>query len=273
MERSPVTGTVARVGLIVGLALAATQGCGARTGLEVESEVATPCEAGESEPCGSDVGACSLGTRSCVDGFFGTCLGAVEPTTERCNDIDDDCDGTTDEDFGLGQACDGPDSDLCMDDVVTCGGCTLGPDVLEVCNGADDDCDGTVDADCESGDCGPTLLVTGSMASSPGCVDFPVQAGSQGIIKYPCTGGDVTAQLGTISFTGFVQGGEVSLSGIEIITPDRSPDGCTWQTNHQISGNVSTGELTYSYSEFFLSGVDCWSPCTETGTVQIQWIF
>jgi hypothetical protein len=213
-----------------------------------------------------------LGTRACVDGSFGPCTGAIDPVPEACNDIDDDCDGAVDNGFDLGAACDGADSDQCSDDVVTCAGCSQGPDTLETCNGADDDCDGIVDADCESGDCAPTLLVTGSVPSDPGCVDFPVQAGSTGTIQYPCSGGTVAARLGTVAFTGSVQGGEVSLSGTEVITADRSPDGCVWRTNHQIQGNVSSGTLSYSYAEAVISGVNCWFPCTETGTVQIQWV-
>jgi hypothetical protein len=266
--------------LIVGFTLFVAWGCGARTELDGAAvagdagvvPLPTACEGQAVEPCGSDVGACSRGTRACVDGFFGPCTGGLEPTQEACNDVDDDCDGTTDEDFGVGQACDGPDNDLCTDDVVSCAGCSQGPDTLETCNGADDDCDGIVDADCESGNCGPTLLVTGSVPSSSGCVDFPVMAGSIGLIQYPCAGGQVTAELGTVPFTGSVEGGFVSLSGTAIIPADLSPDGCVWQTNHQISGTVSSGELSYSYSEMWVEGVNCWYPCTETGTVQIQWI-
>jgi len=262
--------------LFVGCALGAAQGC-SRSGvyipeIDAGDDVPRPCEDGEVTPCGSDVGACMKGTRDCVDGFFGPCLGALEPVAETCNDIDDNCDGTVDEGFRLGEACDGPDSDLCADDVVTCAGCSRGPDTLEICNGIDDDCDGIVDADCESGDCTPALLVTGSVPSFSGCVDFPVEAGSTGRIEYPCGGGPVSATLGEVSFTGFVQGGNVSLAGTAIVSADRSPDGCVWQTEHRISGGVGSGKLTYSYSEMPISGSNCWSPCTETGTVQIEWV-
>jgi hypothetical protein len=229
-----------------------------------------PCDGIAEEPCGSDVGECSPGIRRCQpDGFFGPCEGDVPPRDELCNDLDDDCDGAFDEDFGIGQACDGADADACADDVMTCSGCTLGTDLLETCNGMDDDCDGIIDADCDSGGCSPTLLVTGSTPSSPGCVDFPVEPGSSGTIEYPCEGGPVTATLGTIAFTGSVSNGEVFLSGTaQVIGPDQ----CLWQNDHFITGSIPAGVLSYFYEETLLTqGQDCWSPCTETGTVEITW--
>ena len=251
-------------------------GCGSRTELSTADidagEDEGPCEDGVVDVCGSNVGACREGTRLCVDAGFGPCEGEVGPVAEACNGIDDDCDGSVDEDFGVGEACDGPDSDRCADDVMSCSGCSPGPDTLETCNGVDDDCDGVVDADCDSGDCSPTLLVTGSVPSSPGCVDFQVAAGSTGGIQYPCGGGFVTAHLGSVTFSGTVQNGVVALDGTEIIGADRSPDGCVWRTTHRILGNVGSGELSYEYSEIFIQGVNCWSPCTEAGTVEIQWM-
>jgi hypothetical protein len=62
-------------------------------------------------------GICRLGTQTCTNGFFGTCVGALTPGVEiACNLIDDNCNGAIDE--------------------------TNGP---EQCNGRDDDCDGIVD--------------------------------------------------------------------------------------------------------------------------------
>jgi hypothetical protein len=262
--------------VLAGASIAGAGGCGSRSGLylpDVDAGVDEgPCEDGAVEACGSAVGACQEGTRTCVDERFGPCEGERGPTKETCNDIDDDCDGKVDEDFGVGDACDGPDSDLCLDDVKSCSGCSRGPDLLETCNGVDDDCDGIVDADCDSGDCAPKLLVTGSVPSSPSCVDFPVEPGSFGGIQYPCGGGPVTAQLGSVMFTGSVSGGTVSLTGTEIIGRDRSPDGCVWQMTHHITGSVGSGSLDYAYEEIFVEGEACWFPCTETGTVEIQWV-
>ena len=284
-RRDRGSGRRALVAAWLGLGVAlAFSGCGARTSLlEGELPDESPdagtkpkgCALGDSEACGSDVGACEKGTRRCAeDGFFGACEGGVGPAPETCNGVDDDCDGTVDDGFGVGQACDGPDTDSCLDDVMTCGGCTSGPNQIEICNGVDDDCNGVIDADCTVGDCAPTLLVTGSVSSGPGCVDFPVEAKTTGRIKYPCGGGMVTAVLGGISFAGSVKDGQVSLEGSQILGPGQTPDGCTWKMGHTIQGSVSSGTLAYSYTETLLTGggVFCWSPCTESGTVQVQWV-
>jgi hypothetical protein len=58
---------------------------------------ACECVDGVSEPCGSDVGACQSGTRACVDGHLGECVGAIEPTEETWNRADDDCNGEIDD--------------------------------------------------------------------------------------------------------------------------------------------------------------------------------
>ncbi len=233
---------------------------------------AITCLPDETMPCGSDVGECEMGLRFCDEdtGLFGPCEGAIEPIDEECNALDDDCDGTIDNGFGLGSACDGPDSDLCADDEMTCDGCSLGPDNDETCNGIDDNCNGTIDADCDYGACSPSLLVTGSTPSSPNCINFPVEAGSSGTINYPCTGGAVTANLDSINFTGSVSaGGQLMLTGTQYLT---GPDNCQWQMDHQIDGYLPSGTINYSYWETLLDNFPwCWQPCTEVGTVAVTW--
>ena len=64
--------------------------------------------------------------------------------TETCNNVDDDCDGLTDE--TLTRAC----STACGSGTETCaagvwGGCTAPTPQPEVCNNVDDDCDGSTD--------------------------------------------------------------------------------------------------------------------------------
>lgn len=64
---------------------------------------------GKSTPCYSDnlesigKGICKAGTQVCKNGFWGACLGEVNPAIEVCNNKDDDCDGQTDE--GVTSSC------------------------------------------------------------------------------------------------------------------------------------------------------------------------
>ncbi len=84
---------------------------------------------GESDPT-RNVGACADGLQRCtLDGTWGSCEGAVEPSAEG-----GDCDG-------IDQACDGVADGAVRN---ACGVCGETPE--EVCgNGLDDDCDGTID--------------------------------------------------------------------------------------------------------------------------------
>ncbi|MCA9593722.1 MAG: VCBS repeat domain-containing M23 family metallopeptidase [Myxococcales bacterium] len=50
------------------------------------------------QPCGSDVGECELGTQTCQNGKWGECQGGVTPKLETCDERDNDCDGSVDDD-------------------------------------------------------------------------------------------------------------------------------------------------------------------------------
>ena len=116
------------------------------------------------EPCdGNDSDLCLYGTYTCKPNGTGVRCVNEDPANvkEKCNGVDDDCDGALDEGFPtLGEACDGADSDLCLNGTYTCNGAGNGVECVnedpvnipEVCNGDDDDCDGSTDPE-NSGGC------------------------------------------------------------------------------------------------------------------------
>lgn len=122
------------------------------------------CAPGATRPCGdTDVGACAFGVQTCGDdGAWGDCVGAVLPDFEACNEVDDDCDGETDEGVRQRSYRDG-DGDGFGDPLMQTEACLVPegyvsnamdcddgdpmvrPDVTEVCNTRDDDCDTSID--------------------------------------------------------------------------------------------------------------------------------
>ncbi len=137
------------------------------------SDPATTCTDGETQPCGSKVGACEYGTQTCNAGVFGDCIGATVETTESCNGIDDDCDGQIDEtDTPL---CD--DGDACTINPICSGGVCIGGGAKD-CSGLSDGCNvGTCNA--TSGDCEAVAVSDGT-----GCSD-----GLFCTVGLECTGG------------------------------------------------------------------------------------
>ncbi|MBK8169196.1 MAG: SUMF1/EgtB/PvdO family nonheme iron enzyme [Sandaracinaceae bacterium] len=122
--------------------------------------------------CGEGIGECALGTERCIGGDF-VCLGAGVPSPERCDEIDNNCNGDIDETFDLATdvrncgecdnacapahaigrciasmcgiaACRGGYVDINNDPE---DGCEYECDFrgAETCNGIDDDCDMEID--------------------------------------------------------------------------------------------------------------------------------
>jgi len=144
------------------------------------------------------MGVCSPGTATCSGGSVG-CVRNVNPTAETCNNLDDDCNGQTDENVtrvcfagpagtfsgtcpgpncvprleckGVSQACSAGNFPACT---TTTPGQTL--PATEICDGKDNDCDGQTDegnlgggASCSTGQagvCSPgTATCTGGAVS------------------------------------------------------------------------------------------------------------
>jgi Notch 1 len=168
-----VTGTACGVGACAAIGQQVCQGGGTEVdtcvplegAVEVDEScdgVDQDCDGGTDEDyvpitveCGE--GAClAEGTTACMNG---TVIDSCEPgdgtgTDLICNGIDDDCDGSTDEDYvvtdttcGLG-ACAAAGQQVCQEGGTEVDTCAPLADAAsaEVCDGADNDCDGLTDA-------------------------------------------------------------------------------------------------------------------------------
>ncbi|TNE44738.1 MAG: VWA domain-containing protein [Deltaproteobacteria bacterium] len=155
----------------------------------IDENLKESCYTGPTGTAG--VGLCRSGTRTCTQGTWSACQGEVKPTTEKCDNADNDCNGKIDDSFSqLGQACTvgvgsckRSGSFVCKTDGsgTECSEVPGTPAAKEVCNnGLDDNCDGKVDEGCAPSSC--------KDGETRNCYTGP--QGTSG--KGPCKGGTQT---------------------------------------------------------------------------------
>ena len=164
----------------------------------------TPCDGGDDDLCENGLLICN------DDGLTLVCDEVISDLVETCNDIDDDCDGATDEDWpGKGAPCDGGDSDECENGVLECGddedslvcGAEVVSDIVESCATAlDDDCDGETNEGCTPASVNVTFhSVVVPLGSTTGGASFSLGAAAGESVIGPAgaaPGGTYNVQFG-----------------------------------------------------------------------------
>jgi Putative metal-binding motif len=151
------------------------------------------CTNGKTMECGSNVGECAAGTKTCVNGKWGaTCEGERKPGSEACDGgKDEDCDGQVDEACqctnGAQMEC-GSDQGACAKGNKTCTNGKWSATCegerrpgTEACDGQDNDCDGRTDENVQNA-CGGCMR----LANPPGASCSAGQFGCRVSGQYEC---------------------------------------------------------------------------------------
>jgi MYXO-CTERM domain-containing protein len=225
-----------------------------------------PSDAGGS--CGTtNVFPCAFGTKQCVSGKI-ECVGAINPKTEVCNGIDDDCDGGIDLQNGnppsdAGASCNVPPMPpmnatspckagtlVCLGGVLGCQG-SVGPTAQVDSCGDDSNCDGLLDTqpdtnsdinncgscgnDCYAGSLHATWSCKSGVCNFEGCengwYDF---VGNDNQCETPClpSGGEICDGIDN-DCNGMTDDGLTPPSPVQVcgVSPAASRAECTSQVS------------------------------------------
>lgn len=250
----------------------------------IDDGVERPCFANDAGLI--NIGACRAGLETCVAGnWTGSCSGQVLPTTEICNNVDDDCDGLIDQNvtrtcysgptgtLNVGQCRAGSQSCTAGAWATNCAG-DVTPQPSEVCaNGLDETCNGVADEGCPDAGtaCNPNGLFTidGGVRLTYSCCDFgigplvdidlnqfSIQSSGTQVVPAPTQPGNTLTPMATITCptTGFIAQRVISGSCTETYRLTG-----TWTSN-----NTFQGTYTATFTGSDCTGSFCASdPCSD----------
>ncbi len=123
-------------------------------------------------------------------------------------------------------------------------------------------------ADAAPMSCSVTLSV-GDVITTAGCWIDEKVSHRTAVLQWACDAGAAEADFG-VPFLGTVQEPSTLVS-LSATTTFSWSDGCTWQSEQRIDGQLSSGMLQYGYSEKPIQGTNC-APayCTGSAVVSVQ---